>query len=45
MAKTKETTEINFIPFQEVGIWLLGRLSLLCDPATFHIPVDVLLVQ
>ena len=25
--------------------WLLGRLSVLCDPATFHIPVDVLLVD
>lgn len=24
MAKTKETTEVNFVPFQEVGL-LLGR--------------------
>ncbi len=29
MAKTKETTEVNFVPFQEVGL-LLGRAQSTC---------------
>ena len=31
MAKTKETTEVNFVPFQEVGL-LLGRALFACLP-------------
>jgi hypothetical protein len=45
MAKAKETTEINFIPFQEVGKRVLRCLLPPCDPVTFHISVDGLLVD